>query len=82
MIPELVNRSGHRNLAAGRNTEGWGRVRVKNLLGTEVGRWLHPHAVSAKRERTADIIRALKNDNSSTSSADDSTVGEQTGCVR
>ena len=77
MVPNLANRSGHRNLAAGRNTTGWGGVRVKNLLREEVKRWLHPDAVDAKRERTADIIRTLENDDSSTSSADDSTVGER-----
>ena len=77
MVPELVNWSGHRNLAAGRNTTGWGGVQLKNLLDEEVGRWIHPHALEAKRERTAYIIRNLENDDSSTSSADDSTVGEQ-----
>ena len=77
MVPNLANRSGHRNLAAGRNTTGWGGVRVKNLLRAEEGRWLHPDAVDAKRKRTADIIRTLENDDFSTSSADDSTVGER-----
>ena len=56
---------------------GWGVVQVKNLLGEEVGRWLHPHTLEAKRKRTVDIIRNLVNDDSSTRSADDSTVGEQ-----
>ena len=56
---------------------GWGVVQVKNLLGEEVGRWLHPHFLEAKRERTADIVQNLKNGDSSTSSSDDSTVGDQ-----
>ena len=54
MVPGLANRNGHRNLASGRNTEGWGGVRVKSLLVDEVGRWLHEDAVSAK------IVELLK----------------------
>ena len=29
MVPGLANRNGHRNLAAGRNTDGWGGARIK-----------------------------------------------------
>ena len=36
MVPELANRSGHRNHAAGRNRMGWGGIRIKNLLAMEV----------------------------------------------
>ena len=59
MVPGLANRNGHRNIAAGRNTAGWGGVRVKNLLVSEVNRWLHADAVSAKNSRTADVIVRL-----------------------
>ena len=38
MVPGLANRNGHRNLAKGRNTAGWGGIRVKNLFVEEVGR--------------------------------------------
>ena len=48
MIPGLANRRGHRNVAEGRNTAGWGGIRVKKLLIAEVVRWLHADAVSAK----------------------------------
>ena len=59
MVPGLANRNGHRNVAEGRNTAGWGGVRIKNLLIAEIGRWLHEHAVSAKNSRTRDIIVQL-----------------------
>ena len=48
MVAGLANRNGHRNVAEGRNTAGWGGVRIKNLLVGEVGRWLHADALSAK----------------------------------
>ena len=56
MVPGLANRNGHRNHAAGRNTAGWGGLRVKNLLVEEVDRWLHHHAISAKAERTGSVL--------------------------
>ena len=56
MVPGLANRNGHRNHAAGRNTEGWGGVRIKNLLVEEAGRWLHADAVSTKNSRTVDML--------------------------
>lgn len=59
MVPGLANRNGHRNVAAGRNTAGWGGVRIKNLLVEEVGRWLHADAVSDKNARTTEIIHRL-----------------------
>ena len=59
MVPALANRNGHRNVAAGRNTAGWGGVRIKNLLIAEVRRWLHADAVSAKNSRTTEIIVQL-----------------------
>ena len=59
MVPGLANRNGHRNVAAGRNTDGWGGVRIKNLLVTEVDRWIHPDAVSAKNSRTENIIMQI-----------------------
>ena len=59
MVPGLANRNGHHNHAAGRNTEGWGGVRVKNLLVEETSRWLHPDAISAKAERTASVLANL-----------------------
>ena len=59
MVPGLANRNHHHNLAAGRNTAGWGGVRIKNLLVDEVGRWLHEDAVSAKNSRTLQIIKQL-----------------------
>ena len=59
MVPGLANRNGHRNVAEGRNTAGWGGVRVKNLLIAEVGRWLHADAVSAKNDQTTDILVQL-----------------------
>ena len=59
MVPGLANRNGHRNVAAGRNTAGWGGIRIKNLLIAEIRRWLHADAVSAKNSRTTDIIVQL-----------------------
>ena len=59
MVPGLASRNGHRNHAAGRNTAGWGGVRVKNLLVEEVDRWLHHHAISAKAERTESVLLNL-----------------------
>ena len=59
MVPGLANRNGHRNVSKGSNTDGWGGVRIKNLLIAEVGRWLHADAVSAKNDRTTDIILQL-----------------------
>ena len=43
MVPQLANRSGHHNHAAGRNRMGWGGVRVENVLVEEIGRWLNPN---------------------------------------
>ena len=64
MVPELANRMGYRNVAAGRNGEGWGGVRVKNVLNQEVGRWLHDDASIVKSERTAKVLkRCLESDN-------------------
>ena len=37
MVPELANRMGHRNVAAGRNEKGWGVRRVKHALSVDVG---------------------------------------------
>ena len=37
MVPGLANRSGHRNHVVGRNNEGWGGARVKNVLVEEIG---------------------------------------------
>ena len=67
MVPGLANRNGHRNLAAGRNTDGWGGAWIKNLLVAEIGRWLHADALSAKYSGTTDLIVQLANecDNSS-----------------
>ena len=62
MVPGLANRNGHHNLAAGRNTAGWGGVRIKNLLVDELGRWLHEDTVSAKNSRTLQIIEQLANE--------------------
>ena len=59
MVPGLANRNGHRNHAAGRNSEGWGGIRVKNLLVEEVNRWLHNHAISAKADRTETVLANL-----------------------
>ena len=71
MVRELASRSGHRNHAAGRNTDGWGGVRVKNLLKEEIGRWLHRDALEVKAERTAVFFQTLQfqeNDDASDSS--------------
>ena len=59
MVPELANRSGHRNHAAGRNRMGWGGIYIKNLLALEVGRWLHRDALIVKSERTEEIFSRL-----------------------
>ena len=59
MVPGLANRNGHRNVAAGRNTAGWGGIRIKNLLIAEIRRWLHADAVSAENSRTTEIIVQL-----------------------
>ena len=56
MVPGLANRNGHRNLAEGRNTSGWGGARIKNLMVAEVGRWLHADALSTKNSRTTELI--------------------------
>ena len=77
MVPQLANRSGHRNHAAGRNSTGWGGVRVKNLLVAEIGRWLHADALQAKSERTADIIAEIEeSDNENSLLGDDTSEGE------
>ena len=60
MVPQLANRSGHRIHAAGRNSTGWGGVRVKNLLVVEIGRWLHSDAAQVKSEQTANIIAEIE----------------------
>ena len=59
MVPGLANRNGHRNIAAGRNTSGWGGLRIKNLLVAEQNRLLHPDAVSVKNSRTVEILTRL-----------------------
>ena len=59
MVPGLADRNGHQNIAAGRNTAGWGGIRIKNLLVAEIGRWLHADAVSVKNTRTASILTQL-----------------------
>ena len=38
MVPGLANRNGHRNYTVGRNTSGWGGLRIKNLSFEETGR--------------------------------------------
>ena len=58
----LANRSRHRNHVVGRNNEGWGGVRVKNVLVEEIGRWLHSDAVDTKSERTEELIANLMNE--------------------
>ena len=63
MVPGLVDRNGHRNIAVGRNSAGWGGLRVKNLLVAEVGRWLHADAVSTKNSRTVELLLTLNEDN-------------------
>ena len=50
---------GHRNHVEGRNKEGWGGVRVKNVLREEVGRWLHLHAQKTQAEKTVDLTESL-----------------------
>ena len=62
MVPGLANRNGHRNHIAGRNREGWGGLRVKNLLVEETTRWLHPDAISSKNERTEEVLLNLARD--------------------
>ena len=59
MVPELANRNGHRNIAAGRNTAGWGGIRLKKLVVAEIGRWLHEHAIDAKNGRTTQLLVQL-----------------------
>ena len=59
MVPGLANRNGHRNHILGRNTEGWGGIRIKNVLVEEVNRWLHRDAVEAKDERTKEVLMNL-----------------------
>ena len=77
MVPQLANRSGHRNHAVGLNSTGWGGVRVKNLLVAEIGRWLHADALQAKSERTADIIAEIEeSDNENSLLGDDTSEGE------
>jgi hypothetical protein len=75
-VPDLANRMGHRNVAAGRNGEGWGGMRVKHVLSAEVGRWLHDDAAIVKSERTAEILERCCQcqeicDNSSSESSQD-----------
>ncbi len=59
MVPSLVDSSGHQNCATGKNTEGWGALRIKNLLVEEVGIWLHEHPLSTKVNRTKERLVAL-----------------------
>ena len=59
MVPGLANRNGHKNVAEGRNTSGWGDVRANNILVAEIGRWLHPDVVSVKLSRTTLVLTQL-----------------------
>ena len=70
MVKGLANRNGHRNHAEGRNTEGWGGLRIKNLLVEEVDRWLHAHAIEAKTERTQEVLIRLSQNDSDEESSD------------
>ena len=56
IVPGLVNRNGHGNLAACKNTSGWGGARIKDVMVADVGRWLHADAVSTKNSTTRDLI--------------------------
>ena len=54
-----------------------GGVRVKNLLVEEIGRWLHADALSAKSERTAEIIAEIEeSENEHSLLGDDTIEGE------
>ena len=59
MMPGISNMSGHRNVAEGMNTAGWGGVWIKNLLIAEIGRWLHADAVKAKNSRKMKLLYSL-----------------------
>jgi len=72
MVPALANRNGNRNYAAGRNTVGWGGLRIKNVLMEEKRRWLHKHALEAKAERTKECLVALALTDFSDDSSSDS----------
>lgn len=56
MVPELENCICHRKHIAGSNTDGWGGVKIKNLLVDEIGRWLHRKALVVKTQMTAKLI--------------------------
>ena len=56
MVPGLVNRNDHQNVAEVRNTTGWGRVWIKKLLIAKIARWLYSDAISAKNSRTTKIL--------------------------
>ena len=62
MVPGLPNWSGHLNHVIGRNTEGWGGIRVKNMLVEEIGWWLHSDAEDAKAHQTEELIQQLTNE--------------------
>ena len=60
MVPELANRSGHRNYASGRHTYGWGGVGARNLLVVEIGCWRYQEALEIKSQRTSELIRSIE----------------------
>ena len=58
-------------------TLGWGDVRVKNLLVTEIRRWLHSDAAQVKSERTANIVAEIEeSENEHLILGDDTSAGE------
>ena len=71
MVPGLASRNGHRNHIAGRNTDGWGGLRVRNVLVEESKRWLHPDAITVKEERTEAVLYNLTADDVDSSDDDE-----------
>ena len=61
MVPEMSNRMGHRNHAAGRNREGWGGIRVKGE-GVHTKMWLHPDALLAKNMKNKELLQVINLD--------------------
>ena len=54
MMPGLSNRSGHRNHVIGRNNEGWGGGRIKNVLEK-----LGDGFIQIQNMQTASVLKKL-----------------------
>ena len=52
-------------------------MRVRNLLVEDIGRWLLREALEIKTQRTADLIRSIKQEDDDVPELESSSEGEQ-----